>query len=108
MEPIESAIGYTFRDPSLLRLALTHPSMGPKNNQRLEFLGDAVLEYIVSLRLFHDHQSEQEGSLTHRRQILVCEDMLCSIAEKMGLGQALIMDAGEEKSGGRDEEAARK
>ncbi len=102
MQTIENRLGYTFRDPDLLRLALTHPSMGPENNQRLEFLGDAVLEYIVSDRLFHGHRSEQEGSLTHRRQLLVCEEMLCGIAVDMGLGPVLRMDAGEEKIGGRE------
>lgn len=102
MEAIEKRIGYVFTDPGLLRLALTHPSMGADNNQRLEFLGDAVLEYIVSDRLYRGHRAEHEGSLSHRRQILVCEDMLCRIAREMGLGPALIMDVGEEKNGGRD------
>ncbi|MBQ6175506.1 MAG: ribonuclease III [Clostridia bacterium] len=102
LEAFEKKLGYRFRDPELLRLALTHPSMGAANNQRLEFLGDAVLEYIVSVRLYRDHQSEQEGSLTHRRQLLVCEEMLCGIARKMGLGDMLIMNSGYEHQGGRD------
>ena len=102
MKHVEEKLGYRFRDPQLLHLALTHPSMGPVNNQRLEFFGDAVLEYIVSDRLYREHTAEQEGSLTHRRQLLVCEDMLCGIARTMELGPALIMDAGEEKDGGRE------
>ena len=102
MNQLAQAIGYTFRDTVLLRQALTHPSMGPENNQRLEFLGDAVLEFIVSERLYRENTQDQEGSLTHKRLMLVCEETQSVIARRIGLGQALIMDRGEELSGGRD------
>ncbi len=102
MQTIENRLGYTFRDPDLLRLALTHPSMGPENDQRLEFLGDAVLQYLMSDALYRAHPKEREGSLTHRRALLVCEAALSPIAKKLGLGEALAMDRGEELTGGRE------
>ena len=95
------ALGYTFRDEALLRRALTHPSMGREDNQRLEFLGDAVLQYIMSDRLYREHPEEREGALTHRRALLVCEAALSQVAAKLGIGEALIMDRGEEQTGGR-------
>ena len=96
------ALGYTFRDEALLRRALTHPSVGRNDNQRLEFLGDAVLQYLMSDALYTVHPDEREGALTHRRALLVCEAALSPIAKKLGLGEALIMDKGEELTGGRD------
>lgn len=96
------ALGYTFRDEALLRRALTHPSMGKNDNQRLEFLGDAVLQYLMSDKLYQAHPTEREGALTHRRQLMVCEAALSPIARKLGLGEALIMDKGEELTGGRE------
>ena len=96
------ALGYTFRDEALLRRALTHPSAGRNDNQRLEFLGDAVLQYLMSDTLYRAHPTEREGALTHRRQLMVCEAALSSIAKKLGLGEALDMDRGEELTGGRN------
>jgi len=101
MKKVMEALGYTFHDEALLRRALTHPSMGKEDNQRLEFLGDAVLQYLMSDRLFRRHPGEREGALTHRRALLVCEASLSQIAEKLGIGEALIMDRGEEQTGGR-------
>ena len=96
------ALGYTFRDEALLRRALTHPSVGKNDNQRLEFLGDAVLQYLMSDALYRAHPNEREGALTHRRQLMVCEAALSPIAKGLGLGEALVMDRGEELTGGRD------
>ena len=95
------ALGYTFRDEALLRRALTHPSMGRQDNQRLEFLGDAVLQYLMSDRLYRRHPDEREGVLTHLRALLVCEASLSQIALRLGIGEALAMDRGEELTGGR-------
>ena len=81
---------------------MTHPSMGKNDNQRLEFLGDAVLQYLMSDALYRKHPAEREGALTHRRQLMVCEAALSHIAKELGLGEALIMDKGEELTGGRD------
>ena len=102
LEQVMQALGYTFHDEELLRRALTHPSAGKDDNQRLEFLGDAVLQYIMSDKLYREHPKEREGSLTHRRALLVCEAALSPIAKKLGLGEALRMDKGEELTGGRD------
>ena len=96
------ALGYTFRDEALLRRALTHPSVGKNDNQRLEFLGDAVLQYLMSDALYRAHPDEREGALTHRRALMVCEAALSPIAKRLGLGDALIMDRGEELTGGRE------
>lgn len=96
------ALGYTFHDEALLRRALTHPSMGREDNQRLEFLGDAVLQYLMSDALYREHPEEREGGLTHRRALLVCEAALSAIARKLGIGEALKMDRGEELTGGRE------
>ena len=101
MKKVMEALGYTFRDEALLRRALTHPSVGKEDNQRLEFLGDAVLQYLMSDRLYRRHPEDREGALTHRRALLVCEASLSQIAAKLGIGEALVMDRGEEQTGGR-------
>lgn len=102
MQTFMEALGYTFRDLALLQRALTHPSMGAEDNQRLEFLGDAVLQYVMSDLLFRKHPQEQEGGLTHQRALLVCEAALAQVARKLGVGRVLRMDKGEELTGGRD------
>ena len=102
MKKLMEALGYSFRDEALLRRALTHPSVGKNDNQRLEFLGDAVLQYLMSDALYREHPDEREGALTHRRALLVCEAALSPLAKKLGLGEALVMDRGEELTGGRD------
>lgn len=100
-DELMKALGYTFRDPALLRRALTHPSVGKEDNQRLEFLGDAVLQYIMSDLLYASHPADREGALTHTRALLVCEAALSQVAARLGIGEALIMDRGEELTGGR-------
>ena len=99
---LEKALGYAFRDRELLKRALTHPSVGKKDNQRLEFLGDAVLQYLMSDKLFREYPENREGGLTHLRALLVCEAALSQVARKLGVGEALIMDRGEELTGGRE------
>lgn len=95
-------LGYRFHNPALLRRALTHPSVGPKDNQRLEFLGDAVLQFIMSDILYATHPEDQEGGLTHLRALLVCEAALSQVAASLHIDEALIMDRGEELTGGRE------
>lgn len=102
MQQFLSALGYQFKNPVLLRRALTHPSMGPEDNQRLEFLGDAVLQYIMSDILYQSHPDCHEGQLTHLRALSVCEANLSQVAKKLHVGEALIMDKGEELTGGRE------
>ncbi|MDO4484563.1 MAG: ribonuclease III [Clostridia bacterium] len=101
MEKLMKALGYTFRDPMLLRRALTHPSVCKDDNQRLEFLGDAVLQYLMSDILYAEYPRDREGSLTHLRALLVCEAALSQVAKGLGVGEALLMDKGEEMTGGR-------
>ncbi len=98
---LEADLGYRFADPSLLHLALTHPSAGPRHNQRLEYLGDAVLELCVSEQIFKMHPEMQEGAMTQLRQKLVREEKLAEAAGRLRLGDALIMDKGCEAGGGR-------
>ncbi|MBR4082222.1 MAG: ribonuclease III [Clostridia bacterium] len=102
MDQLMKQLGYTFRNRALLRQALTHPSMGGADNQRLEFLGDAVLQYLMSDILYAASPDDQEGSLTHQRALLVCEAALSQVARTLHVGEALIMDKGEALTGGRD------
>ncbi len=102
MQALMKSLQYEFKNPDLLRQALTHPSMGKEDNQRLEFLGDAVLQYIMSDLLYATHPASQEGSLTHLRALLVCEAALSQVARSLHVGEALIMDKGEVLTGGRD------
>ena len=102
MQNLMNTLGYQFKNPALLKRALTHPSMGTEDNQRLEFLGDAVLQYIMSDILYHTHPKDREGSLTHLRALLVCEAALSQVARSLHVGDALIMDKGEALTGGRD------
>lgn len=105
LTPLMEALGYHFRDPGLLLLALTHPSAmsaGGKDNQRLEFLGDAVLQLCVSEVLYNRHAEMQEGDLTKLRASLVCEESLAQAAKGLGLGEYLALDHGEASSGGRE------
>ncbi|MDR3085668.1 MAG: ribonuclease III, partial [Christensenellaceae bacterium] len=105
MSELEKIIGYAFHDGSLLELALTHPSLardGWVSNQRLEFLGDAVLQLCVSARLYAQHQDMHEGWLSRKRALIVQEQSLRQAAESIGLGGYLLMGPGEESTGGRD------
>lgn len=95
MTRIEEKLGYTFKDEKLLQTALTHPSYAHEHhrendNQRLEFLGDAVLDLIISDALFTDHHLD-EGELTKKRASLVCEQSLYTLAEALSLGEDLLL-----------------
>ena len=102
---LEGKLGYCFKDPKLLETALTHPSFGGDHHvphyQRLEFLGDAVLELAVSRYLFFELPDVDEGKLTRIRAYLVREETLCRAAERLGLGGYINLSVGEERSGGR-------
>lgn len=108
LSEIESRIGYTFNDKSLLRLALTHSSYGNEvhhdrlmNNERLEFLGDAVLELTVSEMIFEKYPDLPEGELSKLRSSLVCEKALAISANDINLSEALLLGKGENITGGR-------
>lgn len=87
-EEAEKSIGYTFKDKKLLERALTLASASDKNNQQLEFFGDAILEFIVSERIFSDGISE--GELTEKRKTLVSDSALAPVSEKLSLDKFLI------------------
>lgn len=107
MHTLELRLGYRFRDGALLEHALTHPSVGHEkqryhaDNQRLEFLGDAVLQLVITEYLYAHFPREQEGPLTKLRARLVSRDALRAHAVALDLGRHLIMGRGEEASGGR-------
>ena len=98
---LQRAIGYPFKNIALLKQALTHPSLGHEQNQRLEFLGDAVLELCVSEKIYANHPEMHEGAMTRLRQKLVREEKLAEAARSVSLGEALKMDRSCEISGGR-------
>lgn len=91
---------HVFRDPELRQRALTHRSAGPRNNERLEFLGDALVNLIVAEALFERFPRADEGELTRARAALVRESSLAGIARGMQLGDQLELGPGELKSGG--------
>jgi len=107
VSPLEERIGYKFRNPLLLAEALTHPSVGHElqrehfDNQRLEFLGDAILQLVITEHLFRNFGAEAEGKLTKLRSRLVSRETLGTHAAALDLGRYLMMGRGEEASGGR-------
>ena len=97
-----TGIGHAFANPDLLRQALTHRSYGTPNNERLEFVGDAVLGFVVALTLYERFPDTPEGQLTRARAHLVREDTLAQVARRIDLGGAIRLGEGEMKSGGSD------
>lgn len=103
IEALQRRIGYRFRDTGLLTLAMTHPSMlNRQNNQRLEFLGDAVLGAVVARLLYDLFSEEKEGELARRLGALVSGHTLTEVARDIALGEALILNASDAQAGGRD------
>jgi ribonuclease-3 len=109
---LQNCLGYKFRDENLLRLALTHPSVAHESgvatahNQRLEFLGDAVLQLVLTQKLYEQFPEFDEGVLTKARAKLVNRSTLAEHARALGLGTHLILSRGEETSGGRERASA--
>jgi ribonuclease III len=105
---LQETLGYTFRDPAFLKLALTHPSVAHEQgaavqtNQRLEFLGDAVLQLVLTRELYEKFPALGEGPLTKARAKLVNRRTLAERARQLGLGKNLILSRGEEMHEGRD------
>jgi ribonuclease-3 len=97
---IERTFGYTFVQPSLCYAALTHRSAGADHNERLEFLGDSLLNCSVARLLFDAHPEADEGALSRLRATLVSGETLAQIAQQLGLGEHLRLGPGELKSGG--------
>lgn len=94
------ALGYECRDPALLEAALTHRSAGGPHNERLEFLGDAILNCVVAMLVFREFGAADEGDLSRFRSSLVSGEALAVIAAEIGLGDQLRLGSGELKSGG--------
>jgi len=108
LELLEKRLGYCFRNPVLLKQAITHSSYTNEQKinkyghyERLEFLGDAVLELVSSEYLFHTHKEMPEGELTKMRASMVCEPSLAFCARDLELGEFLLLGKGEENTGGR-------
>jgi ribonuclease-3 len=109
---LQQRLAYTFRDPQLLVHAVTHPSYlhehpeETESNQRLEFLGDAVLQLVVTEELFRQYPSDREGALSKNRSALSKGAFLCELARQLGLAACLRLSVSEEQTGGRDRAVA--
>ena len=101
----ETRIDYIFNDQELLRRALTHRSFQKQNNERLEFLGDSILGFIVAESLYHQFPRAPEGDLTKMRARLVRQSTLADLARKLGISEFLILGEGELKSGGAERDS---
>ena len=97
---VEASFGFVFSQPALCEAALTHRSAGGDHNERLEFLGDAVLNCAVARLLFDAHPDADEGALSRLRATLVSGETLALVAQQLGLGEHLRLGSGELKSGG--------
>ncbi len=111
IEKFEQMVGLKFKNKELLKRALTHRSFlnenkqdDLKNNERLEFLGDAVLELVISEYLFHEYPDRPEGELTSFRAAVVKTENLAKVSKELNFGQYLLMSKGEEMTGGREKE----
>ena len=109
---LEKAIGYQFRNITLLQNALSHSSYANerwhdslKSNERLEFLGDSVLGMLVAEHLYHTFPNRPEGELTRMRADMVCEKSLAMVANRLDLGRHLMLGKGEETGGGRNRDS---
>ena len=112
IKDLETAIGYQFRNIQLLQNALTHSSYANErwhnsllSNERLEFLGDSVLGMLVAEYLYHNFPDRPEGELTRMRADMVCEKTLAAAANRIGIGEHLLLGHGEDRLGGRNRES---
>ena len=102
---LNATLGYQFRDVSLFRQSLTHRSAPGASNERLEFLGDAVLDFVVSEEIYRAMPEAPEGDLSRLRASLVKDTALAAVAADLGLGEHLILGDGEKKTGGHRRES---
>lgn len=112
VKEFEEKIGYVFHKRELLKNALTHSSYAnekhwayDRNNERLEFLGDAVLELVSSDFIFHKYRKDMEGAMTKLRASLVCEQSLAQVARQLELGSYICLGKGERSTGGDDRDS---
>lgn len=97
---LQKALNYSFKDASHLQLALTHRSASKKHNERSEYLGDSVLNFVVAEALYHAFDDATEGELSRYRAILVRKETLAEISRQLKLGEYIVLGSGELKSGG--------
>jgi ribonuclease-3 len=102
---IEGDLGYTFNQQALIEQALTHRSAGGKNNERLEYLGDAILGFVIADALYHHFTEASEGQLSRLRSVLVKRDTLAKVAREFALGDYLMLGQGELRSGGQSRDS---
>ena len=102
---LAARLGHSFDEPGWFVRALTHRSTGTSNNERLEFLGDAILTFLVAEHLFDMYPDATEGKLTRLRSRVVRRESLAAAARKLGVGDALVLGAGERKTGGRERDS---
>ena len=110
VKKLEAMIGYQYKNKEIALNALMHSSYSneaqtehaPKNNERLEFLGDAVLDFVLGMMLYNNHPDMPEGEMSKMRALIVCEASLAECALKIGLGELLLLGKGEEVNGGRN------
>jgi ribonuclease-3 len=102
---LKKSLEYEFRDTELLRQALTHRSAPGSNNERLEYLGDAVLDTVVSEIIYRQKPDADEGSLSRLRSFLVKDSALADLATELGIGRYIIFGPGEKKTGGHRRES---
>lgn len=105
LQRLSSRLGYQFHNPELFAQALTHRSAGAVNNERLEFLGDAVLSVVIASWLYSRFPDASEGELTRLRSLLVKGNTLAKVAQELDLGDCLNLGGGELKSGGHRRES---
>jgi ribonuclease-3 len=101
IQRLQTTLGYEFADPGLLELALTHRSKGSPNNERLEFLGDSVVNHIITEQLYNQFPRAREGDLSRMRAALVKGETLAEVARELQLDDFVLLGPGELKSGAR-------
>jgi len=105
LQRLQSRLGYEFNDLTLLEKALTHRSFGANNNERFEFVGDSILDFVIAEALFHQFPKNPEGDLSRMRSHLVKGDTLAVVAREFQLSELVILGDGERKSGGHNRDS---
>ena len=105
IEQLQSRLGHEFGDQALLQLALSHRSCGARNNERLEFLGDSVLNYVIGEYLYQNFDNAPEGEMSRSRAALVRGETLALVAAELELGELIKLGPGEKKSGARQRQS---
>jgi len=105
LKKLSDVLGYQFHDLTLLEQALTHKSISSKHNERFEFLGDAVINFIIAEVMYHERMLAREGELSRLRASLVKGETLAAIARELMIGEYLILGSGEMKSGGHQRQS---